>query len=87
MSSLVTQEYWTDMLGDMPMPEGATPEMVWAAIEAMQQLDEIDEALKNVKTYQKMRDYYVNSHGGIEDSDAVKWYDEIIDFYRGKLNG
>jgi len=85
--SLVTPEHWKEVLGDMPMPEGATPEMMWAAIDAISEMNEIDETLQNIALYQGMRDDWIKRHDGSTEGEAVRLYNEIIDFYRGKLNG
>lgn len=85
--TLVKEEHWKYYLGDMPMPPDATVEMMWAAIEAIEKMDEVEKTLKEIETFTKMRDDYIYYNKNAEGSDAVKWYNEIIDFYREKLNG
>ena len=85
--SALREEHWRYYLGEMPMPPDATVEMMWAAYDAMQQMEEVDYVLKEIETFTNMRDDYLSYHTNAEQSDAVKWYNEIIDFYREKLNG
>lgn len=85
--TVLKQEHWSYYLGDMPMPPDATVEMMWAAYDAMEQMKEVDDTLKEIELFTKMRDDYINYHENADGSDAVKWYNEIIEFYTEKLNG
>lgn len=56
---LVTKEHWQDWLGDMPMPEGATAEMMYAAYDALKEIEQREEDLKTLEWYQESREHYV----------------------------
>ena len=85
MSSSVSEEYWCSYLGDMPMPEDATMEMFWAARGALDSMEYLEETLDNIKTFERIESFYQNK--GEKSIDGLKWAREILDFYRGELNG
>ena len=54
MSSPVTPDHWRERLGDMPMPENATAEMMWAAEDAVYDMDSIEQTLKDIKEFENI---------------------------------
>jgi predicted RNA binding protein with dsRBD fold (UPF0201 family) len=47
----VTPYQWAMWLGDMPMPEGATRDMMMAAVEAIDEMERRDEAIEGITTF------------------------------------
>lgn len=56
MPSYVTEDHWRERVGQFPMPEGATAEMLWAAEDALRDMSELDEAVKGMGEIQEIRD-------------------------------
>ncbi len=91
--SEVSEFIWRLWLGDMPMPEGATREMMEAAIEAVERIDRQDEAVEGLEYHTKSLAHYeerlkeARSKG--EDTKTlesiVKTTNEIIETYRSWL--
>ena len=48
--SLVSHDRWSFWLGDMPMPDGATDEMMWAAYEALNTIQCQEEAIQGISS-------------------------------------
>lgn len=67
---LVTEEHWKDWLGDMPMPEGATSDMMYAAYDALKEIEDREEDLKMLQWYQESK---IN-------------YEKKIEFWKTKTN-
>lgn len=53
---MIQEEHWREVLDGMPMPPDATPEMMWAAYDALQEIKERDESLVMLKWYQKSKE-------------------------------
>lgn len=102
MSQELTQEEWSAWLGDMPMPEGATMDMMWAARAALAQMKGVDDAVEGLAQFQEIkakwmpryeetkRDRYKNKEGEAAYRtlcSIMKSIDEIIEFYRENING
>lgn len=91
---MIKEEHWREVLGNMPMPPDATVEMMWAAYDALHQMDEVEEALKELPYHEGMREHYQTRLNTETDPQKratlisiLKSCDEIIDFYREKLHG
>lgn len=50
--SLVTPVHWEFWMGDKPMPEGCTREMMFAMYDAIKKIEDRDYALEQVKFYE-----------------------------------
>jgi len=101
MTSLVTPEYWKMWLGDMPMPEDATTDMMWAAHDAMQEFEARDEDIRMINWYEESKKHYVKKRefwlprtNEPDYVDKLRIYDNIleqidegIEFLREQLNG
>ena len=68
MSTPASEERWKSLLGNVPMPEGATNEMMWAARDAIEEMDEREEVVAMMKIHE----------------ESKKHYEELCDFWEGK---
>lgn len=59
MTGIVTQEYWESWLGDMPKPEDATVDMMWAAYEAVKKFEDEEEDVKMIAWYTESKEEYI----------------------------
>lgn len=93
--SEVTPFIWSVWLGDMPMPEGATREMMDAALEAVNELERRDEAADGILYHTKTLEHYEKRLTEAIDNgeptetlqSIVKTTKEIIETYQGWLYG
>lgn len=98
--SLVNEEHWKFWLGDMPMPEGATFEMMWAARDVIDNISDIEYALEMIQEYSAIekdwqpRWVYVQKQrhlGGKHEEEyqnvkkIIQAIKEIIEFHRERL--
>ena len=101
MASLVTKEHWEFWLGNMPMPEGATTEMMWAARDALDKIEDREEDLKMITWYRESQEAYLekrkfwvaNKKDEPDYAEKLALYDSIlgtiqegIDFLMERLN-
>jgi len=86
-------------LGDMPMPEGATVDMMWAAYDALQEIEDRDEAIRMIAWYEDSKSKWEREYEYWKDKkdlpqyaskmkhipEILKLIDEGIELYREKL--
>lgn len=56
--SLAEEDSWGFWLGDMPMPEGATREMMWAAVDALAEIEKKEDAAEGIAFHSKSLTHY-----------------------------
>lgn len=85
MSRLVTPDHWQLWLGDMPMPEDATLEMMYAAYDAMTEFENKDEDFKMLawhqeskEVYTKRREFWVKRTHEPDYAEKLETYDSIL---------
>lgn len=93
--SQVPPERWARWLGEMPMPEGATEEMMWAAFDAVQQMERQEEAITGIAFFTEFleknekRLWEAEQFGDTEACETlksiIKTTKEIIETYRNRL--
>lgn len=89
----VTPFIWSIWLGEMPMPDGATHEMMDAAIGAMNELERKEEAAEGIMYHSKSLEHYENRLQEVQSKgedtktleSIVKTTKEIIETYQGWL--
>lgn len=66
----ITPEYWSIWCGDMPMPEGATYDMMMAAYDAIKAMERQEEAIEGIATFS---DYLERDKARLKE--AKEWGD------------
>ncbi len=88
-------EKWSLWLGNMPMPEDANEEMMWAAYDAIQEMERRDEAVRDIAFFSKMLEHdkellkEAEDWSDTEKADTIRHIiditNDIINTYRSKL--
>lgn len=102
MTSYVTEDHWREYLGDNPMPEDATAEMLWAAQDALEEMEDRDNLLKRITFYENEWRKEIKLYRTAREERGIgteyeqkyqkietklKSLKEIIELYRELLNG
>ncbi len=93
MTDFVSEPEWRFWLGDMPMPKDATPEMLDAARQVVENMEKQDEAAENIAYFMESLRHY---EGKLEEAkkegqptetleSIIRTENEIIDTYRSWL--
>ena len=65
-------------LGDMPMPEGATSEMMWAAYEEIQKIESRDYAVEQLAWYEGMWRKLLKRYKELEANDDDESREKLV---------
>lgn len=52
--SLVSEERWKGWMGDMPMPEGCTSEMMWVMYDTIKRIEDKEYAAEQIEFYESL---------------------------------